>query len=130
MRALGTRTCGGCRHWSEMLAQSIGGASVEALCLAENGPCSGKYMVATQTCPAFALNVCGAVDDPPNYGEEPRRCYQILASAKHTSGTPLFSPDGFALDAEGKTLPFEETTAIVAGILFPGITDLVVVNLK
>jgi hypothetical protein len=44
------RNCGGCRYWSQMIAQSIGGRDVEALCLNAAGPCSGKYMVATQTC--------------------------------------------------------------------------------
>ena len=32
------RNCGGCRYWSEMIAQSIGGREVEAMCLSPDGP--------------------------------------------------------------------------------------------
>ena len=36
-----TRNCAGCRFWSEMLAQAIGGGPVTAMCLAE----AGRYAV-------------------------------------------------------------------------------------
>lgn len=70
-----TRDCRGCRYWSEMVAQSIGCGPVQALCLAAAGPLSGKYTTGRQTCAAWKSGHLGAVDDPPNYGEETRRAY-------------------------------------------------------
>jgi len=70
-----TRNCAGCRFWSEMIAQSIGGGPVEALCLADKGPRSGKYTTGRVTCDAWKSGHLGAVDDPPNYGEETRAAY-------------------------------------------------------
>jgi hypothetical protein len=77
MRTSGeTKNCGGCRFWSEMIAQSIGGSAVEAMCLADGGPVQGKYMVANQKCAAWKSGHLGAIDDPPNYGEETRAAYE------------------------------------------------------
>ncbi len=75
MRTYGlTTNCAGCRFWSEMIAQVIGGRPLEAICLAE-GPYSGKYVTERMTCPSWRSGWAGAVDDPPNYGEESRAAY-------------------------------------------------------
>lgn len=102
------RNCGGCRYWSEMVAQSIGGRNVEALCLNSAGPCSGKYMVATQVCDAYAKNTLGAVDDPPDYGEEVRAAYAEQAAAKYENGSPKFAADGTMLDDKGNRSIFDD----------------------
>lgn len=70
-----TRDCAGCRFWSEMIAQSIGGRPVEAMCLAETGRYAGKYTSARMKCDSWKSGHHGAVDDPPNYGEETRALY-------------------------------------------------------
>lgn len=70
-----TKDCGGCRYWSEMVARSIGGGPVEALCLCDGGPLQGKYTTERRTCSAWASGHLGAWDDPPNYGEETRAAY-------------------------------------------------------
>lgn len=109
MRTLGSRTCGGCRYWSEMIAQAIGGRDVEAMCLAPEGsPCKGKYMVSSQTCTAFAKNTAGAVDDPPNYGEESCAEYEAQAAMRHPNGTPVFAKDGTMLDDKGNRSIFDD----------------------
>lgn len=78
-----TRDCNGCRFWSEMIAQAIGGRGVEALCLAgEASPMGGKYTTGQQTCAAWKSGHHGAVDDPPNYGEETRALYAQEDEAK------------------------------------------------
>jgi hypothetical protein len=74
MRTYGqTRNCAGCRFWSEMIAKSQGDATV-ALCLSE-GLMAGNYTHASTTCLAWKSGHFGAVDDPPNYGEETQRAY-------------------------------------------------------
>lgn len=75
MRTFGeTKDCRGCRFWSEMIARSIGGP-VEALCLAPEGPFKSKYTGGRRTCESWKSGHHGAVDDPPNYGEETRALY-------------------------------------------------------
>jgi len=69
-----TKNCAGCRFWSEMIAQSIGGGPVEAMCLAE-GPYSGKYTTARMACDAWKSGHYGPVDDYPDYGKEARALY-------------------------------------------------------
>jgi hypothetical protein len=59
-----TKNCAGCKYWSEMLAQSIGGAPVEAMCLSSDGPMHGKYVTARATCKAWESGEDGAIDDP------------------------------------------------------------------
>lgn len=108
MRTPGTRDCGGCRFWSEMIAQSIGGGDVEALCLAPAGPAAGKYTVSSQTCPSFAKNTLGAVDDPPDYGAEVRIAYAAQAEQKHPNGAPMYAPDGTMLDDQGNRSIFDD----------------------
>ena len=45
MRSYGeTDNCNGCRFWSEMIAQSIGGGPVQALCLSQDGPLSLRQL--------------------------------------------------------------------------------------
>lgn len=56
--------CRDCRFWSERLAQSIGGAPIEAYCLVEDGPLSGRYTTGNQGCDKGKSNQYGAVDDP------------------------------------------------------------------
>lgn len=70
-----TRNCAGCRFWSEMIAQCIGGGPVTAMCLAESGRYAGKYTAAHQRCDSWRSGHFGAVDDPPNYGEVTRAMY-------------------------------------------------------
>lgn len=103
------RNCSGCRYWSEMIAQSIGGRDVEAMCLAPEGsPAKGKYMVGSQTCAAYAKNTHGAVDDPPDYGEVARAAYAIDAALKHNNGSPMYAPDGTLLDERGNRSIFDD----------------------
>lgn len=59
-----TKNCKGCRFWSEMVARSRGGGPIEAMCLVQNGPFSGKYTVGSQTCPKWKSGHFGAIDDP------------------------------------------------------------------
>ena len=59
-----TKNCAGCKYWSEMLAQSIGGAPVEAVCLSPNGPNHGQFVPARVTCAAWESGEDGAVDEP------------------------------------------------------------------
>ena len=77
MRTYGaSKNCGGCRYWSEMLAMCDGGGPVKAMCLADGGPLSGKYVTAQRSCTAWKSGHYGAVDDPPNYGAEVRPLYE------------------------------------------------------
>ena len=69
-----TRDCKGCRFWSEMIAKSDGNG-VEAMCLNSTGPKSQKYTVARSTCDGWRSGHFGAVDEPPNYGEQTRALY-------------------------------------------------------
>lgn len=69
------RNCGGCRFWSEMIAQSIGCGPIQALCLADGGPRRGKYTSGRDTCEAWKSGHHGAIDSPPHYGEEVRKLY-------------------------------------------------------
>ncbi len=69
-----TRNCGGCRFWSEMVAR-FHGVAIEAMCLSPEGPRSSQYTTERATCSAWKIGHLGAVDDPPNYGEETRAAY-------------------------------------------------------
>lgn len=71
-----TRNCAGCRYWSEMIAQSIGCGPVQALCLSD-GTLKGKYTTGRQTCESWASGHHGAIDEPPDYGEEVRALYSM-----------------------------------------------------
>ena len=85
MSVLGDResnmnNCGNCRFWSEMVAQSIGGGPMEALCLSETGPKASKYTTGRMSCEMWKSNHYGAVDSPPNYGEDARAAYEAEES--------------------------------------------------
>jgi hypothetical protein len=58
-----------------MVAYADGGGPVKAMCLAVGGPAHGKYVSAGQQCESWKSGHFGAVDDPPNYGEETRALY-------------------------------------------------------
>lgn len=59
--------CKNCRFWSERLAQSIGGGPIEAYCLVEGGPFSGRYTTGSQGCDKGKSNQYGAIDtDDPS----------------------------------------------------------------
>ena len=60
----GTRTCKGCRFWSEMVAKSTGGGPVQAMCLNPVSPMRNEYMSPNRTCPEWKNGGLGAVDQP------------------------------------------------------------------
>lgn len=73
-----TRNCAGCRFWSEMIAQSLGGGPMEAYCLAPIGsPLAAKFVTAHTTCTAWKSGHHGAVDEPSEdgYGAETMALY-------------------------------------------------------
>ena len=106
MRTPGTRDCGGCRYWSEMLAMVQDGA-LTAMCLG-TGPHGSRYTNETTTCEAFAKNTAGAVDEPPAYGEESRAEYQRQSEMRHPNGAPKYAPDGTMLDDKGNRSVFDD----------------------
>jgi uncharacterized protein YjlB len=106
MRTPGTRDCGGCRYWSEMIAEVQAG-EVVAMCLG-TGTMKGRYTTALQTCGAYARNSWGAVDEPPNYGEEARAHYEEEAQMKHPNGAPKFAADGTLLTPTGTRSIFDD----------------------
>jgi hypothetical protein len=63
-----TRDCKGCRYWSEMIARSIDGGPVTALCLSPTSTYRGQYMSAGRICTEWASGHLGAVDEP---GQDP-----------------------------------------------------------
>jgi hypothetical protein len=67
--------CEDCRFWSERLAQAVGGGPVEAYCLVEGGPFSGRYTAGSQGCDKGQSNQYGAVDDPYEDYDELQRLY-------------------------------------------------------
>ena len=70
-----TKNCAGCRFWSEMVAQCVGGGPVTALCLVDSGRYAGKYTAGFNRCASWKSGHYGAVDDPPDYGAETRALY-------------------------------------------------------
>ena len=68
----GTRTCKGCRYWSEMIAQG-NSAGVQAMCLSPASALHGKYTHQLATCDAWASGHDGAIDEP---GSDPLRYEQ------------------------------------------------------
>jgi hypothetical protein len=68
------RNCGGCRYWSEMIAMADE-RGVQAMCLSAISPQAGKYTTKRTTCKDWKSGHLGAVDDPPDYGEETRAAY-------------------------------------------------------
>jgi hypothetical protein len=92
-RTLGqTGNCAGCRFWSEMVARAAGGTdnpagALEALCLSEDGPLKGQYTTERMSCAAWKSGHHGAVDDPPDYGEQTRALYAAEDSTDRTDKT-------------------------------------------
>lgn len=56
-----TRTCSGCRYWSEMIAESAPGG-IRAMCLAIGEPT--KYRYGRESCDSWASGHLGAIDEP------------------------------------------------------------------
>lgn len=107
------RTCNECRYWSEMIARAGGGTTnplglTEAMCLAPAGPFKGKYTTGYGQCDSYAKNGHGAVDAPPNYGEESRAAYARDAAMKHPNDRPMFAADGTMLDDKGNRSIFDD----------------------
>lgn len=100
------RNCSGCRYWSEMVAM-VRNDDVVAMCLG-GGAWAGKYTKAQQSCDSYAKNSHGAVDDPPDYGEESRAAYEKEAQMKHANGAPMFASDGTMLDEKGNRSIFDD----------------------
>jgi hypothetical protein len=50
----------------------------------------------------------GAVDDPPDYGEEVRAAYAEQAALKHPNGKPQYAPDGTMLNDDGTRSIFDD----------------------
>ena len=103
---VGERNCSGCRYWSEMIAMVQAG-EVVAMCLG-SGAMKQRYTTERQTCDSFARNTLGAVDDPPDYGEEVRAAYAEQETIKHPNGKPMFSRDGTMLDEKGNRSIFDD----------------------
>lgn len=59
-----SKSCGGCRYWSELLAQAIGGGPVEAYCLNDKSPHRQRYVTASRTCGEWADAYGYAIDAP------------------------------------------------------------------
>lgn len=59
-----SKRCDGCRFWSEMLAQSIGGGPVEAYCLSDKSPKRQTYVRGSFVCDAWQDAYGYAVDAP------------------------------------------------------------------
>lgn len=60
-----TKNCHGCRYWSEMFAEVIGGGPLMAMCLHEEGAkYAGKMTTQRQTCEGWEEGSLGAVDSP------------------------------------------------------------------
>lgn len=89
-----TRNCKGCRYWSEMIAQALGGGPVQALCLSPVSAARGKYMDPARTCDAWASGHLGAIDepgsDPHRYEQERRVVARVYMDDR--SGGPPFGP--------------------------------------
>lgn len=58
-----TRTCKGCRYWSEMLAEFREG-SMRAACLAGQGEHAGKFTPEHESCGSWKGGELGAIDSP------------------------------------------------------------------
>lgn len=59
-----------------MCARADGGGPVQALCLVGIGTHKGKYTSGRMSCESWKSGHFGAIDEPPDYGEEVRRAYE------------------------------------------------------
>lgn len=83
------KNCGGCRYWSELLAQAVGGGPLEAYCLAEDGPDGGKYTQERHHCDAYEDAFGCAIDTPglePDYHEKA----EIISNLQYRRATVDF----------------------------------------
>jgi hypothetical protein len=69
-----TDNCAGCRFWSEMIARSVGGNPIEAICLAPDSPNQSQYVTGRTACAAWKSGHFGATDEPID-GDEIRAAY-------------------------------------------------------
>lgn len=79
-----SRTCHGCRYWSELVAQYGGGVN-GAMCLSPTSPLRGKYTGARQTCADWRIGHLGAVDEPGTDGNEYQRAAEIPRPVRESS---------------------------------------------
>ena len=91
-----------------MIAQAIGGRPVEAMCLSPDGPLEGQYTAGSGACTGWASGHNGAVDDPPNYGEETRAMYEREATERHPNGQRMWTDEGMLLDDQGNRSIFDD----------------------
>ena len=76
-------TCKTCRYWSDLVAKKAPGAMhLEALCLSGESDKRGDYTAEGFTCPFWAINSMGAVDEP---GRDPMR-YRRASKEDDTGG--------------------------------------------
>lgn len=78
-----------------------------ALCLG-SGTMKGRYTTEGQYCDSYAKNTAGAVDDPPDYGEDARATYAAQTLARYENGQPMYSRDGTLLDPKGNRSIFDD----------------------
>jgi hypothetical protein len=69
-----------------MIARAWGDNPIEALCLAQSGPFKRQYVTGGRTCESWASGHHGAVDEPPDYGEQVRAMYAAELSSTDVSG--------------------------------------------
>lgn len=75
-----SRSCEGCRYWSEMVAESIGGGPVKAMCLLPGT--SARAFEARMTwrgCESYEAGV--AIDDPTRPRDEPDEDLEAVLQA-------------------------------------------------
>lgn len=58
-----------------MIAMATTRGGVEALCLAPSGPFSQNFTQERTSCASYKSGHHGAIDSPPNYGEEQEALY-------------------------------------------------------
>lgn len=71
-----THNCETCRFWSEMIAMSLGGGPVQAMCLSPEGPNRSRYTIGSKSCDGWKSGHYGAVDEPSEPGDEVWRLYE------------------------------------------------------
>lgn len=72
--------CEGCRYWSDQIARVDGDGILSAACLSLDSPRAMTFTQGRQTCPGWASNTLGAIDEP---GRDPARYHRL--HEEHTS---------------------------------------------
>lgn len=103
-----TKDCAGCRFWSEMIAMANDDRGLQAMCLSSDGPLARKYTVGVQTCTEWKSGHLGAIDQPPDYGEETREQYDMEATKVYSNGQRMFTDGGTMLDEHGNRSIFDD----------------------